>query len=369
MIDVKKIQEKSAMEKLNEMLISMQTIKTKEKVIFYRLLSTMVNAGMSLLRSMMVLEKQEKNLVFKKILGRFCEELKSGKSLSECLGLYPSSFSNAEVGIVRSGEKTGKLNTVLLDLANQVEKVASISGKLKSAMIYPLFILVVVFGVVFVMMTMVVPKLLDIFEDKASLPASTQTLIALSNFFTHYWYLIIILVFGIIVGISLWKKTASGRYLFDSIILKVPVFGEVVRKIILSKFSRIFAGLIGSGVSIVESLRITSDAVGNEAYRQRLLLLSEDVKGGIKIWESIDSDEFFPEMVTQMIQVGEETAKLDQVIVKVADFYDEQVDNTITNLNKLLEPFIIVFLAVVVGFIAMAIMQPIMNLADTVSNS
>ncbi|USN57964.1 MAG: type II secretion system F family protein [Candidatus Peribacteria bacterium] len=173
----------------------------------------------------------------------------------------------------------------------------------------------------------------------------------------------------IYVAVVLWKKTPGGRYNFDYILLKLPVFGTIIQKVVLSKFSRILSGLIASGVSIVESMRIVSDAVGNEVYRQRILLLSEDVKQGMKIWESLDTDELFPDMMVQMIQVGEQTAKLDQTIIKVADFYDEQVDNVIGSINKLLEPFIIVFLAVVVGFIAVAIMQPIMNLADTISNS
>jgi type IV pilus assembly protein PilC len=181
--------------------------------------------------------------------------------------------------------------------------------------------------------------------------------------------LIILAIFMVIFWLSLWKKTPSWKYLFDKTILDTPLFWEITQKIILSKFSRVFAGLIWSWVSVVESLKITSEAVWNEVYRQRILLLAEDVKWGIKIWESIDEDKLFPEMMTQMIQVWEETAKLDEVILQVADFYEEQVDNTISTLNKLLEPFIIVFLAVVVGFIAMAIMQPIMNLADTVSNS
>jgi type IV pilus assembly protein PilC len=155
--------------------------------------------------------------------------------------------------------------------------------------------------------------------------------------------------------------------MFDSIKMKVPVFGQINQKLVLSKFSRVFSWLVGSGVSIVESLKITSDAVGNEVYKQRIILLSEDIAWGIKMWESLDWDKLFPDMMVQMIQVWEETAKLDTTILKVADFYDEQVDNTIWVINKLLEPFIIVTLAVVVWFIAIAIMQPIMNLADTVT--
>lgn len=355
------------MDKLNAYFLSMQKIKTKEKVLFYRLLATMTNAGMSVLKSMIVLEKQEKNAALKNILWRFCKELKDGKNLSECIELYPSSFAEAEVWIIRSWEKTGKLNTVLSDLSAQIEKVESISGKLKSAMMYPMFIMVIVVWVIAVMMIVVVPRLLEIFSWKDDLPASTQLLVKISDAFRDYWFMMIVIIFISVIVVKFWKKTPNGRYIYDNIMLNVPVFGQINKKLTLSKFSRVFSGLLWSWVSIVECLKITSVAVWNEVYKQRLLLLSNDVQQWIKIWESLDGDKLFPDMMVQMIQVWEETAKLDQTVIKVADFYDEQVDNTIWIINKLLEPFIIVFLAVVVWFIAVAIMQPIMSMADTIT--
>jgi len=364
----KQVEDKDFSDKINDLVLSLQKVKTKEKVIFYRLLSTMTNAGMSLVKSISVLEKQEKNPVFKKILWRFCEELKAWKNLSECLELYPSSFSEAEIWIVKSWEKTWGLNKSLTDLANQIEKVESISGKIKWAMMYPFFIILVVIGVVSVMMTMVVPKLLDIFDDKSTLPASTKILMSVSDIFRDYWFVMVLIFVILFVVVFIWKKTPDGKYIFDNFLLNIPIFWGINRKLILSKFSRVFSWLLSSWVSVVESLKITSEAVWNEVYKQRILLLWEDVQQWIKIWESLDGDKLFPEMMVQMVQVWEQTAKLDTTIIKVAEFYDEQVDNTIRVLNKLLEPFIIVFLAVVVWFIALAIMQPIMNLADTISN-
>lgn len=166
----------------------------------------------------------------------------------------------------------------MTSLADQVEKVASITGKLKSALIYPAMIMLVVVGVIGVMMTVVVPNLLEIFEDKSTLPPTTQLLIAMSDFTVNYWFLLIPIITAFIIGVGYWKKTPSGKYNYDHILLKVPVFGQIVQKVTLSKFSRVFAGLLSSGVSIVESLRIVSDAVGNEVYRQRILLLLEDVR-------------------------------------------------------------------------------------------
>ena len=357
------------MDTINDFLMWLQKIKTSEKVIFYRLLSTMTNAWMWIMKSVAIMEKQEKNPVFKKIMVVFCDELKEWKNLSECMAMYPNNFWEAEIWIIRSWEKTWQLNRALSDLAAQIEKVESISGKIKSAMMYPMFIIVVVVWVVWVMMTMVVPKLLEIFDSKDDLPPTTKILIAMSDFFVNYWFMMIIGVIVAYIWVLFWKKTPDWKYIFDSIMLKVPVFWQINKKLILSKFSRVFSWLVGSWVSIVESLRITSEAVWSEVYKQRIILLSEDIAWGIKMWESLDWDKLFPDMMVQMIQVWEQTAKLDQTILKVADFYDEQEDNTIWVINKLLEPFILVTLAVIVWFIAVAIMQPIMNLADTVRQS
>jgi len=357
------------LDKVNNYLISLSTLKVKEKVVFFRLLSTMLNAWVWVVKSVSILEKQEKSPALKKILGVFIHELKKWQNLSQCLEMYPASFSNAEIWMVKSWEKTWKLNSVLVDLSDQLEKVSSISWKIKSAMMYPLAVICVVIIVIFVMMIFIVPKLLDIFQNKDALPMSTKILIGTSDFFINYWYLIIMFFVVSFVLVTVWKKTPNGRYNYDNLMLKIPVFWDISKKLILSKFARVLSSLISSGVSIVESLQIVSDVVWNDVYRQRILLLKEDVENWIKIWESLDGDKLFPDMMIQMIQVWEQTAKLDETIVKVADFYDEQVDHTISILNKLLEPFIIVFMATVVWFIAIAIMQPILGLADTVSNS
>jgi len=360
---------KDLMTRLNEIFAGFQKIKVKEKIIFYRLMSTMLNAGMSLIKGVSVLEKQEKNPAFKKILGEMVISLKEWKNLSECMDKYPNSFDESEIGVIKAWEKTWKLNEVMTSLADQVEKMASVSWKMKSALIYPAMIMVVVVWVIMVMMIIVVPKLLEIFDDKSALPASTKTLIFFSDMFVNHWYLLIFTIITWYISILLWKKTPAWKYNFDKYLLKIPIFGSITQKVVLSKFSRVFSWLMASWVSVVESLKIVSDAVWNEVYRQRILLLLEDVRQGMKMWESLEGDPLFPDIMVQMIQVWEQSAKLDTVIIKVADFYDEQVDNMAATINKLLEPFIIVFLAVIVWFIAIAIMQPIMNLADTVSQS
>ena len=353
---------------IGELFYSFQKIRTKEKIQLYRLLSTMLNAWLTLVKAVWVLEKQQKKGTYKKILMRFSENLTSWKRLSDCLADFPNDFSEAEVWMVKSGEKTWQLTDVLMELAIQTERLDSINWKIKSAMIYPTFIVLVVVSVVYVIMTMVVPKLVEVFWDKETLPNSTKNLISVSEFLSNNWIFILIFLIVLYVFFFFWRRTPTWAYIFDEYVFKIPIFWPMMKKIILSKFSRIFSWLISSWVSVLESLRITAEAVWNEVYKQRILLINEDVSKGIKIWESLDWDKLFPDMMVQMIQVWEETAKLEETVLKVSDYYDEEVDNTIANINKLLEPIIIISLAIVVGFIAMAILEPIMNLADTVSN-
>jgi len=357
----------SIIQQINNYLVSIQNLKIKDKLIFFRLLATMINAWVSVLKAFSILRKQEKNPVMIHVLSKMEGMLREWQTLSDCFEAFPWSFSQTDIGMVRAWEKTGKLNDTLLDIAKQTEKLHSISSKIKSAMIYPAMIMFVVVWVIMVMMTMVVPKLVEIFEGKDSLPRSTQILMGVSNFFVHYWILVIFGIIVSVIGFIFWKKLPSGKYSYDNFLFMIPVFGDINRKLVLSKFSRIFWWLLFAWVSIIEALKIVSDAVWNEVYRQRILLLVEDVKQWIRIGEALEGDKLFPDMMVQMIQVWEKTAKIDETIEKVADFYDEQVDNKVAVINKLLEPFIIIFLAVAVGTIAIAIMQPIMQMADTIS--
>ena len=364
------IQEKTnklSLDLINDWLLAKQKINIKWKVVFFRLLSTMVNAWISVLKSVTILEKQESNLILKKMYQSIISGIKQWKNLSNCLRDYDDNFSDSECSIIESGEKTWKLNVSLLQLADQVEKIDSMWKKIKWALIYPVAIIIVMFASVATLMTLVVPKIVEIFGDKSKLPPLTQILIFVSDFFVNYLWLVVILIFWLITFISFWKKTPYWKYQFDSMILKLPIFWLLTKKIVLSKFSRVFSDLLWSWISIVESLRIVSDIVWNEVYKQRVLLLREDVKKWIKIWESLEDDSLFPDMLVQMIKVWEETAKLDTIIIKIADFYDEEVDTTINSMQKLLEPFVIVTMAILIWFIAVWIMQPIMNLADVVS--
>lgn len=363
----KTLVQKSWWDTINDALIANQKVRLKDKVTFYRLLATMVNAGLTVLQAIKVLHQEQKNPVMKKVQESMIRDIQSGHSLSATLKLFPKSFSDSEIAMIESGEKTGKLNVALLQLATQIEKLSSLSKKLIGALIYPALIIVVMIGVIFVLMWQVVPKLIGIFADFGGLPPATQTLVNASGFVQSYWYLFIVSPFVAFSALGAWRRTEHGLYITDRILLKIPGVGQLLQKIIVSRFSRLLASLMSSGVSIVEALRIISGALGNEVYRQRILLLRDDVTRGVTMGTSLENDPLFPDMVTQMIKVGEETAKIDSIIIKVADFYDEEVDGAVSAVNKIIEPVIIVTMAVVVGFIAYAIMSPIMQLSDVIS--
>lgn len=351
---------------LNDALISNQKVGLKDKVAFYRLLATMVNAGLTVLQALRILHDEQKNPVMKKVEETMIKNIQSGHNLSATLRAFPKSFSDSEVAMVESGEKTGKLNTALMQLATQIEKLSSLSKKLVGALIYPALIVFVMIGVVFVLMWQVVPKLIGMFSEFGGLPPATQALVNVSDFIQNYWYLFIAAPFVFVTLWTSWRKTEQWLYLTDKLLIHIPGVGGLLRKIIISRFARLLASLMGSGVSIVEALRIISGALGNEVYRQRLLLVRDDVSRGITMGKSLENDPLFPDMVTQMIKVGEETAKIDVIIVKVADFYDEEVDGSVSSINKIIEPVIIVTMAIIVGFIAYAIMTPIMQLSDVI---
>ena len=241
---------------INDALVANQKVKLKDKVTFYRLLATMVNAGLTVLQALNVLQQEQKNPVMKKVQAAMIENIHSGHNLSSTLKLFPKSFSDSEIAMVESGEKTGKLNTALLQLATQIEKLSSLSKKLIGALIYPALIIVVMFAVVFVLMWQVVPKLIGIFSDFGGLPPATQMLVNVSDFIQNFWYLFLFAPFGIVSLWTGWRKTEHGRYVTDRLLLKIPGIGSLLTKIVISRFARLLSSLLGSGVSIVEALRI-----------------------------------------------------------------------------------------------------------------
>lgn len=361
----KEVEIESTLDYIKHFLFKQWSINMRQKVVFFRILATMVNASLTILKSLSALRKQEKDPKMIKFYDFMIERIQSGTTMHDALSAYYGCFNDAEVSIIEAGERTGKLNTALIQIADQTEKVDSITRKIKGAMTYPIIMVVGMVGCTAILMVKVIPTLTSFFGDPETLPAATKYIMAVSDFFTDYWFLILVSVLCFVTGIKIWKQTKSGKYKFDMFLIKMPLFGPIMTKVVLSKFARVFSDLLGSWVAVVEAIRIVSSAVGNEVYRQRLLLLRQDVKNGQKIAESLEDDPLFPDLLISMIRVGEETAQIGDTVIKIANFYDEEVDIAIGGIQKLIEPVILVIMAVVIGFLAMGIFLPIMNLAGT----
>lgn len=352
--------------RLNEFIIDHSKIKVKEKAVFFRLLAVMLNAGLPLIKSLRTLGVQsEKNPRLSKILYALAGSIEGGKSFSEAMLGYPDVFGDAEVGMVKSGEASGQLNKTLKAIASEQEKNASITGKVKGAMIYPIVILSLLVAAMTLIVMMVVPQLETLFSQAGSdLPLPTKILVTMSDIANNYFVFVLIgmVLFG--MAFSWWRKTRTGRLYIDTVKINLPVFGDIFRKLTLSKFSRGFANMMGSGVPIIKSIEIVSHAIGNEVYKRRLVLTAEDMRRGIPMAENMSESKLFPKMLVNMIEVGEQTAQLENVMLKVAEFYDEEVDNVVSALTKIMEPMILIVIGLGVGFLVAAIMLPIMSLTD-----
>ncbi len=352
--------------RLNQFLIDHSKVKTKEKAIFFRLLSVMLNAGLPLVRSLNTLGVQmEKTPKLSNTLFEMGKAIEGGSSLSEAMQSYPEIFQDAEVGVVKAGEASGQLNSTLKSLANDVEKAASIAGKVKGALIYPTVILSLLVVAIFLMMILVVPQITKLFTQTGNeLPLPTRILIFMSEFSVQYWPVLLGVAVLFVIGFGWYRTTRSGRFVLDWLKLHAPIFGDLFRKAALSKFARGFANLMSSGVPIIKSIEIVSHSIGNEVYKRRLVLTSEDMKRGIPMAENLSESKLFPKMLVNMVEVGEQTAQLENVMEKVADFYDEEIDTMVNSLSKIMEPLILVVIGVTVGGLVAAIMLPIMQLTD-----
>lgn len=358
---------KTFIKSVQEFFWPRKRLKLREKVVFFRILATMVNASLTVLKSFETLRKQEKNITVRMFYDQMIQNIQSGIPLNQWLYDYNDSFNGAEVSIIEAWEKTGRLNEALLQIADQTEKIDGIKRKVIGALTYPAVLIIAMVSVVTILMVKVIPALVWFFWEADKLPASTQMIMNVSYFFQNWWLWILLILILIVAFIGIWRRTKEWKYRYDMIVLKIPVIGNLIQKMVLSRFSRVFSNLLANGVSVVESIRIVSDAVDNEVYRQRLLLLREDVRNGIRIGEGLEDDPLFPDLLVQMMKVWEETARIDETVIKIAEFYDSEVDIAIESIQKLIEPIILFVMAGVIGLIALGIFEPIMSLANTIT--
>ncbi len=364
-------------------------VKLGDLVIFTRQLSTMISAGVPLGRCLAALQTNAENLYLREVLATITKDVQSGLPLGDSFAKYPNVFSDVYVNMVRAGEEGGILDDILKRLATQVEQDASIRKKIKSATAYPVVILTITVIAFFGVMLFIVPKLgsilLSLGGPNAKLPFYTQGLLNISNFcarptllhglpipiinrIPNLILIMIVIGFGISYGLR-YIKTPVGKYRFHALLLRVPVVKIVILKIAIARFSRTFASLMGSGVSVLDALQITGAALGNKVIEKELADAAEDVRNGKPLSEPISRSPHFPPIVAQMLLVGEETGQIDTVLVKIADFYEEEVTVLIDGLSAIIEPVMIVILGAGVGLIAASIMGPIANLSKNIGNN
>lgn len=345
--------------------------KTEELVMFTRQLSAMVSAGVPILRSLNSMAKHAESANFRDTINAVIKDIEGGMSFADALSKHPETFNDIYVNMVAAGETGGILDDILKRLALQQEKNSSMKKKIKGAMTYPIVLLIITIIAFFILMIFIIPVIGKTIKDMggpdAKLPLLTEIMLGISDFVVSFWYIIIPIFVGSIWLLIHYIKTPKGRVKFHNIIIKVPAVGPIIKKVAIARFTRTFSALIGAGVAVLEALDVTSRAVGNVAYEKSLKEATKRVQNGEVLSKIIaERDDLYPPIVAQMLSVGEETGQTDKVLVKVADFYEEEVDTAIDGVSSIIEPVMIVAMGVVIALVAVSVMGPITSMAGQV---
>jgi len=340
-------------------------VTSKDLVLFSRQLSTLVSAGVPIVQSLGILETQAENPAFKDVLGAVKADIESGLSISDALKKHPDAFPDLYTAMVKAGELGGILDTILERLTVYMESSEALKAKVKSAMMYPAIVLSICAVVTVFLMIFVIPTFKNIFASfGAELPLPTQMLIDISDAMKHFWYLIVAFPIAAWKGFEAFYKTAKGQKLVDGYTLKAPIFGIILKKVAVARFTRTLGTLIKSGVPIMQALETVAQTAGNVVIAEAVLLTRESIREGGHLSDPLKKSGIFPNMVTSMISVGEETGALDIMLSKIADFYDQEVDTAVKGLTSLIEPIVIVVMGVVIGTIVVAMFMPMFGLGE-----
>jgi type IV pilus assembly protein PilC len=370
-VSIKAAKQKTASSFDFKNMLGANRIKPDQLVMFTRQLAAMIGAGVPLLRALTALSDHVADSpALRKILLGVIESIEAGSTFGDALAKYPNTFNDIYVNMVRAGEAAGILDEILNRLALQQEKSMSMRKKIKSAMAYPTVLLVITVGAFFGLMIFIIPQIGKILTDlggaEAKLPALTQVMLDISHFITSYWY-IVITVIGLCVFLFLrYIKTKRGKYQWDYLMLKTPIVKKIVTKVAVAHFSRTFSALIEAGVAVLEALSVTSRAVGNAIYEEALVQAEVEVKNGKTLSSVIEANKLFPPIISQMLLVGEETGQTDKILIKVADFFEEEVDAAIGSISSIIEPIMIIIMGSMVGLIAASVMLPIASLSQSI---
>jgi len=340
-------------------------VKKKSLAIFTRQMATMIDAGLPLVQSLDILAQQEEDETFQDVIKTIKNEVEAGATLAAALQKHPRVFDDMYVNLVVAAEEAGTLDVILSRLATHIEKMEELKKKIRAAMVYPAMIVTVAIGVTIVLMVFVVPVFEKLFAGIGStLPMPTRVVIAVSNIFKSYLPIVIAIVVVLVIVLRRYYKTENGKRRIDDLMLKLPIFGELIRKVAIARFARTLGTLVSSGVPILESLNIVAGAAGNKVVEEAILKGRISISEGQTISEPLSQSGVFPVMVTQMISVGETTGSLELMLNKVADFYESEVDTAVATLSSMLEPVLMIFLGVIVGGLVIAMYLPIFKMAS-----
>ncbi len=347
------------------LLRRLRGISEKEKAVFTRQLATMVAAGLPLARALEILANQASNPRFQEILSASLRDVQAGVSLSTSLEKHEGVFSRVYISLVRAGEASGALDKILLRLAENQEKRQEFIGQTRGALIYPAIVVIGMGGVFVMMMTFVIPKLMDMYRDLgADLPLPTRIMIGISGIFTNFWWALLLLAAVAVFGGWRFSQTTQGRYLLARIILRLPIMGNISSQSQLAEVTRTLGLLVSSGVPILTALDISKGAVGNVLYLEAIERTSVAVEKGAPLSAALKNDPLFPPSMGQMVEVGEETGKVDEVLAKISVFFESEVNQQVKNLSTALEPLIMVLLGIMVGFLILSVILPIYSLTS-----
>lgn len=340
-------------------------VSFSELVVITRQLATMVSSGLVLSEAIDILEEQQTNKTLKRALVEVSQNIKGGLTLAQALSRFPNIFPHLYINLVKSGEASGKLDSVLLQMADGLEKDREFRARIKGAMIYPAVVISMMIAVIIIMMVFVIPKLVTLYtQSTMELPLPTRILIGMSNLFVNFWWLGIIILVGMFVGIDRWKRTPEGNLFFGKLILKTPIVGKIVVNVTLTNFSRTFGLLTAAGIPLLDSIGIVSDLTDNPVFKNALKDAYKGVEKGLP-FSSLLTANIFPKIVGQMIKVGEETGKVDEIFFKLAEYFESESDHTIKNLTVAIEPIILIILGVGVAFLVISIILPIYKLTTS----
>ncbi|HPP31926.1 MAG TPA: type II secretion system F family protein [Soehngenia sp.] len=342
-------------------------VKKKDLAVFCRQFYTMLDAGINIVNSLDILSAQTENKTLKKAIKDVAENVQKGITLSEAMKMHPKVFPTILINMVEAGEVSGNLDTILERMAVHFEKENKTENKVRSSMVYPIVLMIVSVAVVIFMLIFILPTFVGMFEGSDTpLPLPTRILIGLSDFLKSYWYIFIGIVALLVFGITSFINSENGRRLFDGIKLKLPIIKGTTVKIVTSRFTRTLSTLMSSGIPLLRSMEVVSRVVNNKVVEEKLISGIEDIRRGVPLSRMIRDVEIFPPMVDSMVKIGEESGALDDILLKTADFYDEEVDVALTRLTSMLEPLMIVFMALIIGFIVIAMYLPMFEVVNTI---